>query len=182
MDTLLETPVPLAIAGACVAVLGLALMQNGRGRPGLATLIVGLLLVPAAWALDASAVTDGEAVEAAARKLVDDFVAGRAAAVDAAISPGESALKALAAVAIAAVTVEDERVTDVSHAVEGDAATVRLRVNADFAVRSMAGAAGRRPTRWELTYAREGEDWKLTDAADLDPITGKRLDRHKRLR
>ena len=183
MTLLQQSPYPLAIVGACVAVLGLAVWQNGRRGLGGGAAAVGLLLIPAAWAIDNAYVTDAERLTEAVETLVADFKAKRSDAVQNAISDTRSDLQALAGVATAVVTVKDERLTDVRVSVEEDRATVRFRVNADFKVLrgTVGGFSARRPTLWELKYEEEPGGWKIVDVADLDPISGERQDRYRRL-
>lgn len=177
MNAVFESPIPLAIAGLCLVVLAMARLQTAVSRGAVATAIAGALLVAAGWIVDGAVTTDREQIEADIAALVQDFKAGDVPAVQAKMRP--PGLKTLAAAAMKIVTMEDERLTDTNVTVDGDDATARFRLNGDFTIASGSFGTVRKPTRWELTLVREGADWTITDVAEMDPLSGERLDRFK---
>lgn len=181
MDLLLESPYPLAIVALCVAVSGVAIRQQGRRRGGTAVLAAGLLLLPSGWIVDGAVETDGEQIAALVRGLVADFKAGDRRAVIDAISSSEADLRELASRVMDLATFDDERLTGIRADVSGDRATADFRLNADFTIREGAIGTGRRPTRWQLSLAREADGWKVTEVTEVDPLSGERRDRHLRL-
>ena len=180
MTLLQQSPYPLAIVGLCVAVMGLAVWQNGRRGAGLLLTLAGLLTVPMAWAIDRAFETDAERIEQRLTTVVSDYQTFDLPAVQDAISRTRPDLKALAAVAIEYANYEDERLTDVSVDVDGDEATAHFRLNANFLLNSGNLGEIRQPTRWRFGYVREGTSWKIVEVTELDPITGEELDRYRR--
>lgn len=123
-------------------------------------------------------VSDRERIEASLFEMADAFVVRDEHAVLDRISPRQDELKALVSWAFATVTaVSDLNLTDVSVQLlmEGSRATTHFRANGRFDVAGF-GDVGRKPTRWELTWQREGSDWKIIRIRRLNPITGEEMD------
>ncbi len=57
---------------------------------------------------------------------------------------------------------------------EGSRAICHFRANATISVLG-AGNVGRQPSRFELTWAREGDAWKIIDLRRLNPIRDEEL-------
>lgn len=110
--------------------------------------------------------------------MADAFVRRDEPAVLSHISPREDELQTLVHWAFATVTaVEDLQLTDVSIdlLMEGSRAVSHVRANGRFHVGAY-GDIGHRPTRWELTWQREGEEWNVIRIRRLNPITGEEID------
>lgn len=151
----------------------LAWKRSGRSEWLAATLLASAL-IPGAWWLDLSVETDREQVERILGEFIVHYREGRLADVQAAISREAPLLSLAAAGLIERYNFEDERVTDISVAPDGDNYEIHFRLNADF-IADKYGSVGRRPTRWLTTWVDEDDQWKLRDAKRLDPMNGKEV-------
>ncbi len=71
---------------------------------------------------------------------------------------------------------DDLRITDMNVEMKSanSRAVAHFRANASISV--PVGDLGRQPSRWQVTWQREGGDWKVIKADRLDVITGEIVD------
>ena len=171
-----ETPwPPMMLLAVAAAVLVAAFVSTQRAKYLGFAAAVGLL-AGGVWWIEREIVTERERVEAAVVGVVQafqrkdlegtlSFIAGRS--VD---------LRVMAGGAMQLVTAhEDVHVTDVRVRMTNldTRAISEFRVNGTFSV-ALVGES-HVPTRWELTWQKEGEDWRIVSVRRLDPITGEEV-------
>lgn len=162
-----------------VAVIGIVAVILGRSTSNNILLRLGgalFVMAGCIWLADRLVVTESEQLRQNVSQLANNFRLKSPATFDA-ISPNAGGLQAMAKSAMAMVTVGDDlSVTDLSahRGKNGNDWIVHCRVNATYTIEGY-GNVGRRPGRFELTYSRVANDWKVTAVQRLDPITGKPL-------
>ncbi len=133
-------------------------------------LMVGLLI--GFYFLELRIVTEREQVEADLYALVAAFEQKDAEKTLSYISLQAKQLRVKAKMALAVLTIDgDLRITDVQTALklENSVATTHFRANG---AATLMGMAGHRPTRWELTWQKVDDEWKVTKAQMLNSISG----------
>ncbi len=166
---------PGALFGAIGMFWLLMGLNTGRVRH---TVIGGLLMIVGAGAfvIDAIAVTERERLQENVVALCDDFRNRRAGTLDY-FSKTAPELRLAAAGAMALVTVETApSLTDfqIAFSNEGSRATSQFRANATISVAGY-GNVGHQPSRFILTWAREGSEWKIIKVQRMHPIHNKEL-------
>ncbi len=123
-------------------------------------------------------ISDRERIEATVFDMAAAFDHRDENGVLSRISPRQDELRQLVKWGFATVTdVDNLRITDVSAEMlsQGSRARCHFRANGRFEVIGF-GDIGHQATRWELTWQREGGEWKIIRIRRLDPITGEEMD------
>lgn len=179
-----ETPwPPIAILGLLGGVCLLTALQNQRSK-WLVASCVCVVLGFAVWFIERVIVTPGERVEGSLLALVEAFQKNDEPGTLKYISPASPQLVMLVKVAIHLVDIDkDFRVTDVQiqTIANNTGATSHFRVNATPHMPTQ-GTPGRMPFRFNGQWRIEAGQWRLTEIEELDPITGKVLNRFDRLK
>jgi len=173
-----ETPWPPIIILSVLAITSASYwLQRGRLRFLVATLFFAAGIV-GTYVAERLIITDGERIEAAVFDMADAFDRRDEAGVLRYISPREQKLKELVEWGFTTVTdVDNLNITDVSVDLTsaGQRARSHLRANGRFHVAAY-GDVGHKATRWELTWQREGADWRIIDLRRLNVMTGEEID------
>jgi hypothetical protein len=165
---------PCAVFGA--AGLFVLLMARPGNRMRMSLFGVVLLAIGAgAFVVDSLVVTPAERLESRVRQLCDDFRHKRPATLDY-FSPSVPLLKATVQAALDTVTIETEpSLTDFRILfVNDERATTHFRANATIAVKPY-GNVGHQPGRFVLTWAKEGDEWKIVNVKRMHPIQDREL-------
>jgi hypothetical protein len=171
-------PIVLFLCGAIV----LGVLWSGAQRTGYLVGAVGLVLASVvAWMIEGAVVTDREQVEDATTDIVRQFQLNHPQETLAYVSESPQAipLRMLVTTALDAVDVApDVHVTDVQVRLlsEGTRAQSHFRVNGTVSLKNR-GSVGHHPFRFQSTWQKENGGWKMLSIEDLDPITGKTLNR-----
>jgi hypothetical protein len=168
-----ETPWP-PILICTVAIVCLVAMWQSNQRKGTLLAAGGLLIATVAiYFVERAIVTESEQLEAAVIELTDAFQRNDEQTTLSFFS--KSAVEERLAVKAAMKLVDvgkDLRITDdhVRFMAGKTRAISHFRANATI---KLAGRDfGKQPTRWELTWQREAEEWKIIRVQRLNPING----------
>ena len=172
-----ENPWPPILILAAVAVLLLFAWTSNRRTPFLAGGIGLLLLCAGIFVIEQQIVTESERVAQNAHDLVWAFKRQESDKTLSYISPQAEDIRTLVLSQIRNVKLGDDlRVTDVSVEMVGkqqQRAVSKFRASATIAM--SVGQMHSGPTRWALTWQREGNAWRVIKVDRLDPMTGKSL-------
>ena len=171
-----ETPWPPILICSVIAILFAVVWYAKQRAVFLLGVPVMLVCGVAIYFVEQSIVTEAELVEAAVLDLAETVERGDTEETLSFISANATALRLVIGTALTLVTVEDDlRITDlnVTMMAQNSRAKSHFRANGSFTHRSL-GATSNRPTRWELTWQREGGEWKIVKVDMLDPITGEK--------
>jgi hypothetical protein len=147
----------------------------------ISALIVTLLCVmgiPGSYIAERLVITDRERIEAAVHEMAAAFERRQINDLLRYISPRQQALIDLVEWGFETVTkVDSLHITDVAVETFADGSRARshFRANGRFHAEGF-GDVGHKATRWELTWQREGDQWKIVDIRRLNPITGEEMD------
>lgn len=165
--------------GAVFGVAGMIFLFRGLNNGIMRHVIIGgtLLIVGAsAFVIDALVVTEREQIQSRVVNLCHDFQNHRASTYDY-FSPTAPELKGLVGAAMELVTLESNpTLTDFRIQVTNQStrATSHFRANATISVKGH-GSVGHQPSRFILTWAREGDDWKIIRVQRMHPIQDREL-------
>ena len=137
----------------------------------LAGCLAALVGCGAIYFYEKSIVTDGEKVEARILKLVSDFEKKDRDAVVDAISKQAPKWREIALQALEDVDIQpglDVKDMSVELFSERSQAVSRFRANGNVTYKK--GMTAYHPSRWELRWQKEGNDWKIVDVVRLDPL------------
>ena len=167
---------PLFIGTLCGIVLLVVWAANARRsmlRGGLLCLLIG----GSAWPIDMLVVTDAEQVELLVTDLADSVVAGNIEATLSHISEREVALRLAVTAGMNLVTVQNVRITDTSVEMLADnsRAKVHCRANGTLSIGNVS-MSRHFPSRWNLTWQREGDEWKIIEVQRLNVVTGEEVE------
>jgi hypothetical protein len=149
---------------------------SGRGR----ALILALVLFVAAggvFVVEGMIVTPGEQVELNTVQLCQAVQRKDAGALDH-FSNTAPALKLMCQAGMELIEISpDMRVTDLQTTLtnQESRAVCHFRVNAGLKVQGF-GDVGRQPSRFKLTWAKEGAEWKIIDVVRLHPLKDEELE------
>ncbi|HET6424088.1 MAG TPA: hypothetical protein VFG20_10420 [Planctomycetaceae bacterium] len=166
---------PMLFCGIGV-LIGVGMWANSRRVLHLGIAVMSLVCAGAIFAIEQAIVTPAEEVEQEVVRLCDDFRRKDPKTLDH-FSPTASELRALAESGMAMLTVGDDlSLTDFQTKVtnQGSRAESHFRANATISVNSF-GNAGRQPARLILTWAKEGNEWKVIGVKRLNPINGQEI-------
>lgn len=137
----------------------------------LAGCLAALVGCGAIYAVEKSVITEGERIEAKVHQLVSDFQNKRREAVLGAISRRETKWREMANKALDDVEVhKDLDVKDMSVELFNDKSQAVTRFRANGTVTYQRTISTYSPSRWELHWQKEGNDWKIVDVIRLHPL------------
>lgn len=167
-----ETPWPPILILAVGGVLCLIIWHAQRRGIWLIGLAGTLVLAAAVYFIEGAIVTPREEVEAAIMGITSAFEQGDRERTLGYISTRAEGIRQLAEKGIRMVDVEGLRVTDVRVRMraESSRAWSHFRANATVAYRKRK--LGRKPSRWEAVWQREGGHWRMIRVQRLNPVTG----------
>jgi hypothetical protein len=171
MTWLTENPWPpifiLAIA-ACVMVAVWTSQKRGAWLIGAVTAVIAALAV---FFVEKAIITEGERVEQHVRELVEAFVRGDRERVVSFFSAKAPELRSLALRGLDLVEFPsgiDVKDTSVRMSNENTRAISLFRANGVVAVKGL-GAQQQMASRWQVTWQKEGNDWKIVEVVRLHP-------------
>lgn len=162
---------PVMILTVVAVVFGIAWHVNRRGLYFLAAAgAVFLMLV--VLVAEEMIETESERVEARVLALTDSVVEGDIENVLSFISDEATALRSIVESQLEHVRIDqDLRITQLAVTMEpnGNKAKSHFRANGKGTYKSWTQSFA---TRWNLTWRKEGETWKLVQIEQLEPIEG----------
>lgn len=176
MGLFTENPWPL-IVPCLIAAVGLFVVWNQQRRKGLligAAAAIALALT--AVVVDHFVVTTAEHLEQNIRDLTAAFQRKDRDRTLSYFSQREVVLKLLVETALASVEVHrDLDVKDVQVTLLAGETLAKTRFRANGTVSYQQTNAGHQPSRWELKWQREGNDWKIIEVHRLHPMKDEEL-------
>jgi len=172
-----ETPWPPILICSVLAVLliaGWSANQRGSYLGGVLALV---LLSGAIYVAELKIVTDAEQIEESVYGITSAFQQGDAGKTLEYVSAKAPGIRMFISSAIQLVKVDDDlRVTDVHVTMKanGSRGISHFRANATVDVRGF-GNLGHQPSRWEFTWQREANQWKVIHIYRLNVFTGERI-------
>jgi hypothetical protein len=161
---------PIFLLGLVALCLFVAWIPQKRGI-WLAGSLAALLGCGAVYVGEQAVVTDGEKVEAKIRKLVSDFQEKNREAVLGAFSKQAVKWRETAEKALAEVDIEKDLVVkDMSVELFNEKSQAVARFRANGTVSHKKGISAYHPSRWELRWQKEGNDWKIVEVVRLHPF------------
>lgn len=173
-----ESAWPPIMILATGAVAGVAMFFTTQRVKYLLAVLPLIIFGPMIYAYERRTITERERVEAAVIGVVRAFEHEDRAGTLAFFSARHHELRRMANDTMdlvqpaGAFSVTDMSVTMLSR---DSRALSRFRVTGPIKVLEF-GDVGTRPSRWELTWQKEGGDWKIIDLQRLDPVSGERMD------
>lgn len=173
-----ETSWPPIMVLAAAAAASVAMFFNSQRMKYLVGILPLLIFSPVIYIVEQRIVTERERVEEAVFGVTSAFERHDTEQVLDYISPSNGFLKSDAEVGLGIVEATGPlSVTDVSVAMrnQDSRAISHFRVNGPIRVLRI-GDVGHRPSRWDVTWQKEGGDWKIVDIRRLDPVSGEVMD------
>lgn len=176
MTLFTENPWPLIIPCLIIAA-GLFLVWRERlQKKWLLGAIAAATLALTAFVTDRLVVTDGERLEQNIRDLVAAFQHKDRDRTLSFFSPREVLLKQLVETALNAVDVHDDLdIKDVQVTLLAGATRASTRFRANGTASYQKTNVGHQPSRWDLKWQREGNDWKIVEVHRLHPLKDEEL-------
>jgi hypothetical protein len=171
-----EDPWPPMLACGLGALLAVAFWSSTKRAIHLLVAAGLLVLGGVFYVVEQVIVTPGEQIERQVVELCDQFRRKDPATLDH-FSNTAPELKLLCQTAMALVEIEDDlRITDLQTTLSNadSRAVCRFRANAGLSVAGF-GKVGRQPGRFELTWAKESEGWKISKLRRLHPLRDEEL-------
>jgi hypothetical protein len=158
-----------------------ALWSTSRRAINLAAAALLVVCCGVVYVVEQNVVTERERVEAAVFGVADAFRAADTGRTLDFISPRAMQLKVIVEHVMVDMQVrvkDDLRITDVNIEMLNEETRARshLRANGRIFVPRYGGDVGHQPTRWNLTWQKEGGEWKIINVERLDPIRGDPVD------
>jgi hypothetical protein len=170
-----ETAIPPIAICSVIAVILFIQWYLKRQSKYLVGMALALVMMVGSYLIEMSIITPRERVEADLYGLANAFQNKQVDATMEYISPRAIPLRTLVMLALNTVTIDGElRITDVQTEMLADNSLAKTHFRANGAA-TYKGISGRSPTRWELTWQKMGDVWKVTEARRLNPITGEEL-------
>lgn len=170
-----ETAIPPIAICSVIAVILFIQWYLKRQSKYLVGMALALVMMVGSYLIEMSIITPRERVEADLYGLANAFQNKQVDATMEYISPRAITLRTLVMLALNTVTIDGElRITDVQTEMLADNSLAKTHFRANGAA-TYKGISGRSPTRWELTWQKMGDVWKVTEARRLNPITGEEL-------
>ena len=171
-----ETAWPPIIILMMSAAVMLALWSTSRRALNLIAAALLLVCCGVVYVIEQQIITERERVEVAIHDMAAAFEAADTGATLEFISPRAFDLRLAVQVAIDVLEIrvqDDLRITDIDIEMlnEQSRAKAHFRANGTFHVGEY-GDVGHQPTRWNVTWQKEGGDWKVIDVERLDPVRG----------
>ncbi|MBI1346613.1 hypothetical protein GC163_10025 [bacterium] len=171
-----EDPWPPMVLLGVGAMLFLAWWLSSKRVLHLGLAIAALLLAGGVYVLEQAIVTPAEVVEGLVVQLCDEFQRKDPLTLTH-FSAQAPELTAMCLAAMSLVEVDNDlRLTDFQSTVTNDGSRVvcHFRANATISVAGY-GKVGRQPARFELTWIKEGDTWKITKIRRLHPLKDEEL-------
>jgi hypothetical protein len=183
MAWITETTWPLFLLASVLAIVCIVRWHRTRSLKYLGAVILLAGLCGVAFFLERSVITDRERIEQHVLDMTDAFRREDFDRCWSYFSPSasSSSLEEDLRAGMSTVDVEDDlRITDLSVKLmaNGTRATSHFRANATISFRQsidghrFVSNLGRMPSRWELTWRREKDDWKIVRVTRLNPTNG----------
>ncbi len=177
MSWFTENPWPVVVA--CVALgsifLGMGLQGNRKRNWGIG--LIFFLSAGMVYYVESIIVTEAEKVELAIHESVQACIDGDVEGVLEHVSVNNIVLQGVVRAGLALVDIhEDMHVTDLSVTMlAGDTrAKSHFRVNGTVSLNKL-NHQGHAATRWNVTWQKEGGEWKIIEVDRLDPVTGQSM-------
>ena len=166
-------PIMILTMGAAVM---LAMWSSSRGALNLLGAVLMLLSCAVVYVVEQQIETERERVEVAILGVAEAFEAADTGATLDYFSPRAQELRGAIQIAMLVMEVrvqDDLRITDVNIEMlnEESRAKAHFRANGRIYLTEY-GDVGHQPTRWNVTWQKEGGEWKIIDVERLDPIRG----------
>ena len=173
-----ETSWPPIMVLAALAAASVAMFLNSQRLKYLVGILPLLIFSPVIYVVEQRIVTERERVEEAVLGITSAFERNNAQEVLDYIAPNNRFLRAEAFLGMEIVEATGPlSVTDVSVAMrnQDSRAISHFRVNGPIRV-SRFGDVGHPSSRWDVTWQKQGGDWKITDVRRLDPVSGELME------
>jgi len=173
-----ESAWPPIMILATAAGAGVALFFTTQRVKYLAALLPLMIFGPVIYAYEQRTVTERERVETAVYDVVAAFQREDRPGTLAYFSASDRQLRGRCTWAMDFVQPNgDLSVTDVSISMgnRNNRAVARFRVTGPIKIMSI-GDVGTRASRWELTWQKEGGEWRIIGLQRLDPISGEPME------
>lgn len=171
-----ENPWPPVIILALIACGMVAAWSSQKRAAWLAGAVVLLIGCVGIFVLEEAIVTEGERVEANVRDLAWSFQKKDRDKVLGFFSPQAADLRGVIKEALDSVDVKDDLdIKDMEVRVYGGGAQALSHFRANATVSWKGLNVGHQPSRWELTWQKEGDDWKILDVQRLNPIKNEKM-------
>ena len=171
-----ETPWPPIVILVIAACAMLAVWSAQKRGAWLLGALGALVVAVGVYFVEQAVVTDAERVEQAVVRLADDFRRKDRDATLAYFSQQAPEWRAQVSEALDLVDLHPDLDIKDMHVrlfAEGSRAVARFRANGTVSFRGMD--LGWKPSLWELTWQKEGGQWKIIDVQRLDPINEQRI-------
>lgn len=172
-----EDPWPPMLICGLVGLIGVAWWSSSKRVAHLAMGAAAMVLGGVVYLAEGAIVTPAEIVEQSVVDLCHEFQRKDQRALEH-FSKTAPQLKLMCQTAMTMVDVEDDlRLTDFQtrESNAGSRITCHFRANASLSVAGF-GKVGHQPARLELTWAKEGESWKIVALRRLHPIRDEEMD------
>jgi len=166
-----EDPWPPMLICGVLALIGVAFWSSSKRVLPLAFAALALVAAGIIYAVEAAIVTPAEQAEALTVQLCREFQRQDKAALEH-FSPAAPELRQLCEMAMQSVLVEDDlQLSDFQTRMSNNdsRATVHFRAKGTISAMSYGILKTYQPTRFELTWAKEGADWKIVAITRLNP-------------
>lgn len=142
--------------------------------------LCGLMLLGAlaVYVIEQAIVTPAEEIRGHLAELLDDCKRNDVEAVVGRISKNNPVLRTLVTTGLNMAKIHDDvRLTDiqVQTLAENTRGVSHFRANGTITAHSVS-YANRVSTRWEMTWQKEGGEWRIVSIKRLNPITGEDMD------
>lgn len=171
-----EDPWPPMLIFGLLGLIALGAWLSSKRLLYLSFAVAAILMAAGSYFLEQVIVTPGEQVEALVAQLCDEF-RRKDPQVLTHFSAQSPELSLMCQTAMTLVEIDDDlRLTDFQTQVTnaGSRAVCHFRANATLNVAGF-GKVGHQPARFELTWIREGDDWKISKVRRLHPLKDEEL-------
>jgi ketosteroid isomerase-like protein len=162
-------PIVVCVVIGAFLLYGFSATQRSIFLVGVAVLL-GLMV--GIYFIEQAVVTEAERIEANVLRLADAVKQGDVERTLSFLSPREDKMRARIAAALALYDIGDDmRITDLHVRMQADNSIGISHFRANGTIIGKASSlGGRGATRWELTWRRVEDDWKITQITRLHPI------------
>jgi hypothetical protein len=167
-----EDPWPPMLLCGFGALVGVGVWSGSKRALPLGFSVACLIAAGVIYVVERIVLTPAEQVEALVVRLVDEFRRKDAAALDH-FSRQAAAYRTLCQAAMEMVDVEDDlQLSDFRTRVSNNnsRAVTQFRAKGTVSVRPFMTSKTYQPSRFELTWTREGEHWRIIEVRRLHPF------------